>query len=118
MIKNNETEPMCAVDFAFRRIGGKYKGRILWYVSKYEVLRFGELKRLMNDITTKMLTQTLRELENNELLNRKVYHEVPPKVEYTLTKTGKSLIPFINLLRDWGISQMEKENIPIRKHQV
>lgn len=118
MIKNNETEPMCAVDFAFRRIGGKYKGRILWYVSKYEVLRFGELKRLMNDITTKMLTQTLRELENNELLNRKVYHEVPPKVEYTLTKTGKSLILFINLLRDWGISQMEKENIPIRKHQV
>nr|WP_313384053.1 helix-turn-helix domain-containing protein [Chishuiella sp.] len=118
MIKNNETEPMCAVDFAFRRIGGKYKGRILWYVSKYEVLRFGELKRLMNDITTKMLTQTLRELENNELLNRKVYHEVPPKVEYTLTETGKSLIPFINLLRDWGISQMEKENIPIRKHQV
>nr|WP_313374562.1 helix-turn-helix domain-containing protein [Chishuiella sp.] len=118
MIKNNETEPMCAVDFAFRRIGGKYKGRILWYVSKYEVLRFGELKRLMNDITTKMLTQTLRELENNELLNRKVYQEVPPKVEYTLTETGKSLIPFINLLRDWGISQMEKENIPIRKHQV
>ncbi|WP_409515941.1 winged helix-turn-helix transcriptional regulator [Chishuiella sp.] len=117
-MKNNETEPMCAVDFAFRRIGGKYKGRILWYVSKYEVLRFGELKRLMNDITTKMLTQTLRELENNELLNRKVYHEVPPKVEYTLTETGKSLIPFINLLRDWGISQMEKENIPIRKHQV
>ncbi|WP_409558139.1 winged helix-turn-helix transcriptional regulator [Chishuiella sp.] len=117
-MKNNETEPMCAVDFAFRRIGGKYKGRILWYVSKYEVLRFGELKRLMNDITTKMLTQTLRELENNELLNRKVYQEVPPKVEYTLTETGKSLIPFINLLRDWGISQMEKENIPIRKHQV
>lgn len=118
MIKNNETEPMCAVDFAFRRIGGKYKGRILWYVSKHEVLRFGELKRLMNDITTKMLTQTLRELENNELLNRKVYHEVPPKVEYTLTETGKSLIPFVNLLRDWGIRQMEKENIPIRKHQV
>ena len=72
----------------------------------------------MSDINTKMLTQTLRELESDGLLYRKVYHEVPPKVEYTLTDTSESLIPFINQLREWGISQMEKENIPIRPHQI
>jgi len=117
MAENHLNEPVCAVDFAFRKIGGKYKGRILWYVSKHEVLRFGELKRCMDDITTKMLTQTLRELESDELLQRKVYLEVPPKVEYRLTDTSKSLIPFIKQLREWGVSQMEKENIPIREHE-
>lgn len=104
--------PICAVDYAFRRVGGKYKGRILWYLSNYEVLRFGELRRHIKDITTKMLTQTLRELENDGLVNRKVYREVPPKVEYSLTISSKELIPFINYLRKWGEIQMEKENIP------
>jgi len=118
MLENKIIEPICAVDFAFRRIGGKYKGRILWYIFNNGVLRFGELKRCMDDITTKMLTQTLRELESDGLLYRKVYHEVPPKVEYSLTKTSKGLIPFIDQLREWGISQMEKENIPIRPHQI
>lgn len=118
MNKKNAVEPLCAVDFAFRRIGGKYKGRILWYIFNNEVLRFGELKRCIDDISTKMLTQTLRELEKDGLIFRKVYHEVPPHVEYTLTDAGESLLPFINQLREWGISQMEKENIPIKKHQI
>ncbi|MCA6066408.1 helix-turn-helix transcriptional regulator [Chryseobacterium sp. RG1] len=116
MDKKNVTEPICAVDFAFRRIGGKYKGRILWYIFNHEVLRFGELKRYMDDITTKMLTQTLRELESDGLLHRKVYQEVPPKVEYTLTETSEKLIPFINQLREWGVAQMIKAKIPVRKH--
>lgn len=117
MDKNNFKEPVCAVDYAFKRIGGKYKGRILWHISKHEVQRFGELKKRIDDITTKMLTQSLRELEHDGLVVRKVYHEVPPKVEYTLTESSKILIPFINQLRDWGISQMEKENIPIRVYE-
>jgi len=116
MNKKSINEPICAVDYAFRRIGGKYKGRILWYLSTYKVLRFGELRRYIKDITTKMLTQTLRELENDGLVNRKVYHEVPPKVEYSLTDSSKELIPFINYLRKWGESQMEKENIPMLVH--
>ncbi|MEP0462519.1 MAG: helix-turn-helix domain-containing protein [Flavobacteriaceae bacterium] len=111
MSKKKSKEPICAVDYAFRRVGGKYKGRILWYLSRYEVLRFGELRRHIKDITTKMLTQTLRELESDGLVNRKVYREVPPKVEYSLTTSSKELIPFINYLREWGESQMEKENI-------
>jgi len=59
-----------------------------------------------------MLTQTLRELEENELIQRKVYREVPPRVEYTLTDTGTKMIPFIKLLREWGDRQMAKANIP------
>ena len=118
MIEKNIAESACAVDYAFRRIGGKYKGRILWYIHNNEVLRFGELKKRMTDITTKMLTQTLRELENDGLLSRKVYHEVPPKVEYRLTDVSEDLIPFIIQLREWGITQMKKENIPIREHEA
>lgn len=110
-MKTKKEIPYCCVDYAFRRIGGKYKGRILWYLSENEVLRFGELCRKLPDVTTKMLTQTLRELENDGLIFRNVYHEVPPKVEYSLTETGNELIPFITHLRDWGKNQMEKEGI-------
>jgi len=95
----------CPVDYAFQRIGGKYKGRILWYL-KDGLMRYGELKRIVEGITPKMLTQTLKELEADKLITRKVYLEVPPRVEYTLTETGKELIPFINQMRIWGEKQM------------
>lgn len=101
-------EPICSVDYAFRRIGGKYKGRIIWYLNNRKVMRYGELRKTLKDITPKMLTQTLRELESDLLVNRKVYHEVPPKVEYSLTETGSELIPFINHLKLWGDRQIEK----------
>ena len=102
---------MCAVDYAFKRIGGKYKARILWYLSMKKVLRYGELSRTLPDITTKMLTQTLRELEDDNLIVRKMYHEVPPKVEYSLSDTGQELIPFIAHLHNWGKQQIEKESL-------
>lgn len=95
----------CPVDYAFQRIGGKYKGRILWYL-KDGFMRYGELKRTVEGITPKMLTQTLKELEADELISRKVFLEVPPRVEYTLTETGIELIPFINQMRIWGEKQM------------
>lgn len=100
---------VCSVDYAFKRIGGKYKGRIIWNLNEKEVLRYGELKKIMLDITPKMLTQTLRELEEDELVTRKVYHEVPPKVEYSLTQVGVDLIPFINHLKDWAEVQKRKK---------
>lgn len=112
MDEKESIKPVCAVDYAFGRIGGKYKGRLLWYLYMHKILRYGELKRHITNITTKMLTQTLRELETDGLIYRKVYHEVPPKVEYSLTEVGGELIPFINYLREWGTKQMEKENIP------
>ncbi|MBL4674858.1 MAG: winged helix-turn-helix transcriptional regulator [Mucilaginibacter sp.] len=107
--KLTEATQLCAVDYAFKRIGGKYKARLLWYLGLKGVLRYGELSRTLPDITTKMLTQTLRELEEDKLINRKMYHEVPPKVEYSLTETGEELIPFIEHLHNWGKKQQEKE---------
>lgn len=104
-MKNEIKKARCAVDYAFQRIGGKYKGRILW-ILRDGSLRYGELKRAVVGITPKMLTQTLKELETDELITRKVYLEVPPKVEYALTETGKELIPFISLMRSWGEKQM------------
>ena len=99
----------CGVDFAFKRIGGKYKGRIIWHISMNEKLRYGELKRILGDVTTKMLTQSLRELEEDKLVHRKVFNQVPPKVEYTLTENGEKLIPFISHLREWACDMMFEE---------
>jgi DNA-binding HxlR family transcriptional regulator len=96
---------VCPVDYAFQRIGGKYKGRILWSL-KDSIMRYGELKRDVEGITPKMLTQTLKELESDKLISRKVYKEVPPKVEYALTSTGRELIPFIKQMYNWGERQM------------
>ncbi|MBB6272484.1 DNA-binding HxlR family transcriptional regulator [Pedobacter cryoconitis] len=111
MAKKKQEEARCAVDYAFRRIGGKYKGRILWYLESHSVLRYGELRKSIQDITPKMLTQTLRELEDDGLISRKVYLEVPPKVEYRLTIVGAGLIPFIRHLNNWGEKQMQLENL-------
>jgi DNA-binding HxlR family transcriptional regulator len=97
--------PKCGIDYAFQRIGGKYKGRILWRL-RVGTLRYGELRKTVIGITSKMLTQTLRELEDDGLINRKVYVEVPPRVEYSLTDTGKELLPFLSVLRDWAKEQM------------
>lgn len=109
-MKNKEEIPecikKCGVEYAFKRIGGKYKGRILWHLNLKTELRYGELSRTLPDITTKMLTQTLRELEADKLIVRKMYHEVPPKVEYSLSEIGQELIPFINHLHNWGNKQL------------
>ena len=109
MKKKCSNSPTCSVDYAFRRIGGKYKGRILWSLNEHKVVRFGELGRILADVTTKMLTQTLRELEKDEMIMRKVYHQVPPMVEYSLSETGLELIPFITYLKEWGDKKMAKE---------
>lgn len=119
-MKNNfSDEAVCSVDYAFRRIGGKHKGRILWYIhGNNDLLRYGELRRLIQNITPKMLTQTLRELEDDHLIKRKVYREVPPKVEYSLTDTGSELIPFIEHLHQWGEKQMAKEKSKVKKNKI
>ena len=82
-------------------LGGKWKILILWHL-KDQTRRFGELKRLMPEITEKMLIQQLRELESHGIVTRVVYLEVPPKVEYSFTDYGKSLEPVLKVLCDWG----------------
>jgi DNA-binding HxlR family transcriptional regulator len=89
------------VEATLEVIGGKWKVLILYYL-KENFRRFGELKSSIPGIAQKMLTQQLRELEADGLINRKVYAEVPPKVEYTLTKYGESLEPILKLMCQWG----------------
>jgi DNA-binding HxlR family transcriptional regulator len=83
-------------------IGGKWKVIVLWHL-KNKILRFSQLKRRLPGITQKMLTQQLRELELDGLVIRKIYPQVPPKVEYCLSDYGKSFLPILNLMYDWGI---------------
>lgn len=89
------------VELSLDVIGGKWKMPIIWRL-KDGSKRYGELRRSLPKVTHKMLTQQLRELEEDEIITRKVYPEVPPKVEYNLTLLGKSIIPVIDLLREWG----------------
>lgn len=97
----------CPVELAIRIIGGKWKPVILWQL-KTDKKRFGELKRLINGITVKMLTQQLRELEQDGIISRKMYYEVPPRVEYSLTEMGHSLEPVLSAMCTWGIQYKEK----------
>ena len=83
-------------------LGGKWKILILWYVAFYKVQRFGELMRRLNGITQSSLTRQLRELEADGFLHRKVYPQVPPKVEYTLTEMGESFVPVLNEMLRWS----------------
>jgi DNA-binding HxlR family transcriptional regulator len=83
-------------------LGGKWKIIILWYIANSEVIRFGELSRLLGDITQSTLTKQLRELEADGFIFRHVYQEVPPKVEYSLTDLGKSFVPILEHMRIWG----------------
>lgn len=98
----------CPVAAALKLIGGKYKALILWHLLD-SVLRFSELKKLVPEATSKMLTQQLRELEDDGLIGRKVYPVVPPKVEYFLTGLGKSLFPILKAMYEWGSDLMRSE---------
>lgn len=91
----------CPVEATLELIGGKYKALILWHLSE-QTLRFSELKKLIPNATPKMLTQQLRELESNQLVHRQVFPVIPPKVEYSLTELGRSLMPVLVSMRDWG----------------
>lgn len=86
-------------------IGGKWKPLILQQVNG-KTRRFGELQRVIPEITKQMLTKNLRELESNSIIHREVYAEVPPKVEYSLTKKGESLIPILESMEKWGAEQL------------
>jgi DNA-binding HxlR family transcriptional regulator len=91
----------CPVTTTLSVIGGKWKPIILWII-KDGRRRFGEIKRLIPAITQKMLTQQLRELEQDGIIHREVHPVVPPKVEYSLTNYGQSLTPVLNALAEWG----------------
>lgn len=107
-LKNVEKKKYyCYFELALQIIGGKWKSIILHHLASESVLRFGELKKTMPNITEKMLTQQLRELETDKLIIRKVYRQVPPKVEYSLTEFGKKTLPVLKQLRKFGVEYEE-----------
>ncbi len=101
--ENNYDSPYgCSVEATLSVIGGRWKPVIIFNLLENDVLRFGELKKKINGITQRMLTNQLRELERDNIVDRKVYPEVPPKVEYSLTDYGRTLKPIMIAMRDWG----------------
>jgi DNA-binding HxlR family transcriptional regulator len=94
-------ERNCPVEITLDVIGGKWKALILFHLQD-RTLRFSEFSNYLPTITPKMLAQQLRELESDGILNRKVYPQVPPKVEYSLTNLGASLTPILEAMRTWG----------------
>ena len=100
----------CPVSATLELIGGKYKGLILWHLSE-GTHRFSELQKCIPKATAKMLTQQLRELEKDKLVNRKVFPVIPPRVEYSLTGLGKSLMPVLSAMRDWGAQYLRSMDL-------
>lgn len=90
-------------------ISGKWKMHILFLLSKRENFRYGELKRKLGKISHKMLSNQLKELENDDLIIRTQYNEVPPKVEYSLSKRGKSLMPVLSAICTWGHNHINEQ---------
>ena len=100
----------CPVEATLDLIGGKYKTLILWHLAGGPQ-RFSQLQRLILRATPKMLTQQLRELEVDGLIHREVFPVVPPRVEYSLTVRGESLLPILHAMRDWGTAFLREQNL-------
>ncbi len=105
--ENNSIIEICPIRNVVARFGDKWSLLVLLVINGQGVVRFNELCRLIPDISTRVLSTTLKTLEADGLIDRKVYAQVPPKVEYRLTATGESLIPLIMQLTDWAQKHMQ-----------
>ncbi|MEO1625831.1 MAG: helix-turn-helix domain-containing protein, partial [Bacteroidota bacterium] len=105
MENKSVTINQCPVTFTMSKIGGKWKPILLFLISK-GANRFGILHRGIEGISKQMLTKQLRELEADGILERKIYAEIPPRVEYFISDLGQSLMPIIVSMRDWGRQNM------------
>lgn len=103
----------CPVEVTLDLIGGRWKPLILWHLKEQGILRHGELRRLIPNITQKMLTQQLRQLETDGLVQRTQHPEVPPRVEYALTDYGKGLKEMLERFCEWGEAHARRANITI-----
>jgi len=106
--KNKDFNPHnCGVTHFLNRIGGKWKVLIIYAVSK-NANRFSLLQKVMPDISKQMLVNQLRELEEDKIIERIIYAEIPPRVEYKMTKYGQSLMPVIAVIQEWGLKDLKK----------
>ncbi|MGN0098002.1 MAG: winged helix-turn-helix transcriptional regulator [Candidatus Methanomethylophilaceae archaeon] len=96
----------CPIRATQRVLGGKYKPVIIWYLNGSS-RRFGEIQRIVPEATPRMLSKQLREMENDGLIHREAYSEMPPRTEYSLTELGCSVIPLISAMFDWGMAYMK-----------
>ena len=99
----------CEKELTLSIIGGKWKMPIMWHLGKDGTKRFGELKNLIPGVTQRMLVSQLRDLEKDLIVHREVYTVVPPKVEYSLTEKGKSLMPILDAMYEWGKNYIKME---------
>lgn len=104
------TNYRCEIEVTLEVIGGKWKSLILWNLGMHEVIRYNEFRHIIPNISQKMLTQQLRHLEKNLLVQRKIYNQVPPMVEYSLTDLGKKLLPILNQMDIWGKEFVDEFN--------
>ncbi len=101
---------ICPVEVTLDLIGGKYKALILWHLAE-GTLRYSQLQKAIPTATARVLTHQLRELEEQRLIERTVYPVVPPKVEYSMTDLGRSLMPILTAMRNWGADYLRSQNI-------
>ncbi|MBN8209396.1 helix-turn-helix transcriptional regulator [Bacillus sp. NTK071] len=92
----------CSIEYTLKKIGGKWKTVILWHLGVEGTLRYSELRKLLPGVTHKVMTQQLKELEEDGFINRTQYDTIPPKVEYSMTERGKSLMPILEQMHLWG----------------
>ncbi|MGZ7445670.1 winged helix-turn-helix transcriptional regulator [Paenibacillus sp. TH7-28] len=104
-------EEGCPVEYTLDVIGGKWKGVLLYHLINGPI-RFNEFRRICPTITQRMLTLQLRELEQDGIVHREVYHQVPPKVEYSLTEFGQTLVPIILKMKEWGETYKNQKLLP------
>lgn len=111
LIRESDFDQNCPIKNALEVIGGKWKLHILGQLLRKEVCRFNQLKRDISGITNTMLSNSLRELENDKLITRNQYNEMPVRVEYTLTDRGKSLLPLLYELTIWWDDYIKYQEI-------
>ena len=104
---------ICGIDAALDVVSGKWKGLVLWELHAHGTRRFAELRRALPGVSEKMLTQHLRQMEEDDLIHRKVYAKVPPKVEYTLTETGAALNEALQPLGEWGRDRIRRGRLEV-----
>jgi len=104
----NEKYEKCPMYHTMSILEGKWKWIILWEIYEAGIIRYNKLKDTLQPIAHKTLSHQLKELENNQLIHREQYNQVPPKVEYWLTEEGKTLIPILDLMFQWGKQHMRK----------
>lgn len=109
----------CKAEYTLHALTGKWKPLIILRLQQHKKIRFNEFKRLLHGISTKTLTVQLRELEEDDIVARTVYPEIPPKVEYTLTEYGETLLPVLEKMHEWGAAHHKrKQSEPINSNSA